>query len=196
MTLDGLCRAVAARIDPRQVGGPLAAALIQIIWTRIRRAEGKLQALLVRFQAGRLRVVTVRRPVVRARVQTRACTVPRGPTATLPRSPTAKLPRGFAWLLPMVPCHAANFSSQLRVLLAEPEMMALLQASAQARRVLAPLCRMLGIEAPVPVVRVSPPLEVAVAAPPVQIFYNEFNEILEDGPEPQVRPACRGSPSG
>jgi len=57
------------------------------------------------------------------------------------------LPRRFGWLLPLVPCEAANRASQLRHLLGEPEMQALLGASPQARRVLAPLCRMLGIEA-------------------------------------------------
>jgi len=46
-----------------------------------------------------------------------------------------------------VPHQAAGFASQLRHMLGEPEMIALLQASAQARRVLTPLCRMLGIEA-------------------------------------------------
>ncbi len=49
----------------------------------------------------------------------------------------------------MVPCEAACFAGQLRTVLAEPEMVALLEASPQARRALAPLCRMLGIEASV-----------------------------------------------
>jgi hypothetical protein len=47
----------------------------------------------------------------------------------------------------MVPCAAAGFGSQLRHLLEEPEMRGLLAQSRQARLVLAPLCRMLGIEA-------------------------------------------------
>jgi len=88
--------------------------------------------------------------------------MPRQPTAKMPRHlcrrlprhlcrrlPSAKMPRRFGWLLSMVPYEAANFSSQLRVALADPEMQDLLRASAQARRVLAPLCRMLAIEAEV-----------------------------------------------
>jgi hypothetical protein len=74
-----------------------------------------------------------------------------------------KLPRRFAWLLALVPCDAAAYASQLRVLLAEPEMMALLAASAQARRVLAPLCRMLGIEASVLAPRVAGAAEAVVS---------------------------------
>jgi len=135
LSLEGLCRAVAARIK----GGAMQAAMILLVWTRIRRAQGKIQWLLMEFQAGRLRANTE----VRVRMASPS------PVLRLPKSPRVKLPRRFAWLLPMVPCEAANFSSQLRGVLAEPEMQGLLAASAQARRVLAPVCRMLGIEAAV-----------------------------------------------
>ena len=46
----------------------------------------------------------------------------------------------------VVPYEAAGYAEQVRALLAEPEMVALIQSAPQARRVLAPLCRMLGIE--------------------------------------------------
>jgi hypothetical protein len=49
-------------------------------------------------------------------------------------------------LLPLVPMHAAGFASQLRAVLEDPEMKALLAAVPQARRVLAPVCRMLALE--------------------------------------------------
>ena len=49
--------------------------------------------------------------------------------------------------MPLVPGEAACFAGQIRGLLAEPEMAGLIAASPQARRVLGPLCRMLGIEA-------------------------------------------------
>jgi len=65
------------------------------------------------------------------------------------------LPRGFGWLLPLVPQEAAGFASQLRVVLAEAEMVALLQASPQARRELRPLCRMLGIALDAPCAETS-----------------------------------------
>jgi len=135
-SLEGLCKAVAARIAPGIAGWAMQAVMIVAIWTRIRRVEGKLQRLLARFLAGRLRVVS----------RDQGVAVSRAPTEKVPRVPTAKLPRSFAWLCVMVPYEAAGFASQLRVVLAEPEMQGLLAASSQARRVLAPLGRMLGIE--------------------------------------------------
>jgi len=211
LTLDGLCRAIAARIDPRGVGGPLPAAMIVLIWTRVRRVEGRIQGLLARFRAGRLRVATrgVRRggasvspapglpqdPTAKLPRYPTA-KLPRYPTAKLPRYPTAKLPRRFGWLLPLVPCEAANRASQFRAVLELAEMQALLAASPQAMRVLAPLFRMLGIEKPVvlPVVT-APAAEVVVErviAAPVAGLVAGFGEF----PAPSVRVACRGSPFG
>ena len=155
LTLDGLCRAVAARIAPGMAGWAMQAAMIVLVWGKIRRIEGKVQRLLARFRAGRLWVRTA--PLVSRSSG--------GGTVKLPRRPTAKLPRRFGWLLAMVPYEAANFSSQLRHLLGDPEMVAFLKASAKARRVLAPLCRMLAIEAQVLEV-LAPAAVVSVTAPP------------------------------
>jgi hypothetical protein len=47
-----------------------------------------------------------------------------------------------------MPYVAAGYGSQLRTVLAEPEMVALLADVAQARRILGPVCRMLGVEIP------------------------------------------------
>ena len=127
--LNGLCRAVAARI----AGGALAPAMIVLIWTRLKRAERQVVDLLTRFRDGRLRVVTGSR---------RAGGGGGGVRSQMP----ATLPRGFAWLIPLVPQWAAGYASQLRVVLAEPEMVALIAAAPQARRALRPMCRMLGIE--------------------------------------------------
>jgi len=140
MTLDGLCRAVAARI----AGGAMAAAMILVVWTRIRRAEQRIQALLVRFRARGFQALPVH-----LRVGMRQGTTTRrraGSTVRLPKLPKVKLPRGFGWLCPLVPCQAANYGSQLRAVLGDPEMVALLKASPQARRILAPICRMLAVE--------------------------------------------------
>jgi hypothetical protein len=131
MALAGLCAAVAARIR----GGAMSGVMILLVCRRVRRIEGRILRLLARFRAGELpgkRVASGGRHsgVIRAR----------------PVSPEVRLPRGFGWLLPLVPCEAANFSSQLRLALAEPEMAGLLAASPGARRVLRPLCRMLAIE--------------------------------------------------
>jgi len=167
LTLDGLCKAVAARIAPGIAGWAMQAATIVLIWGKLRRIEGKVQRLLARFQAGRLWVRTT--PSVSRSGGGRTAKSPLKPTAKLPRLPTAKLPRRFGWLMALVPYEAACFSSQLRHLLGEPEMVALLQASPQARRVLRPLARMLGIEpallAP-PGAPVIAPVIASVIAPP------------------------------
>ncbi len=132
MILDGLYRAVAAR----SARGAMAVGMILLVCGRVRRVERLVLGLLVRFRAGRLWV-------------RRAASGGRGGQGDLApcRASDVRLPVGFGWLLPMVPCAAAGFGSQLRHLLEEPEMRGLLAQSAQARRVLAPVCRMLGISA-------------------------------------------------
>ena len=141
LILGGLARAVAAQSDPRRPGGPLAAWLLMLVWTRVMRTQTRILRLLALFQDGRLRVMTPKRAV----------TVGPGPTrparAGRTRAGAKGVPLKLSWLLPLVPCAAANFACQLRLALAEPEMVALLRACPQARRVLAPLCRMIGIEA-------------------------------------------------
>lgn len=140
MTLGGLCRAVAAR----GVGGILAGPLIFLIWGRLRRIERQFLALVRRLQSGGLR-----RRVVGRRLG-----------ATVVRKVGGRvLPRRFGWLLDLVPHEAACFAGQLRAVLDEPEMVALLAASPEAGRILAPLCRMLGVEA-----GVLAPVAVRVAA--------------------------------
>ncbi len=143
LILDGLARAVAARIAPRGSSGAMAAAMIVLVWTRVKRIDREIQGLLARFRAGRLLVVAAPR-------------MGQGRGGVRPAA--ARLPVRFAWLLAYVPCDAACFAGQLGVVLAEPEMVALLEASPQARRVLAPLCRMLGMDrsllrAPAPIRR-------------------------------------------
>jgi hypothetical protein len=143
LILDMLGRAVAARI----AGGAMQAAMIVLVWTRLRRIDGRMQALMRRFLAGRLVVLTRKRVggsgggggVNRADGGG-------GVESNVGRAVSGRLPRGFGWLLPMVPHVAACYAGQLRTVLAEPEMVALLQAAPQARRLLGPLCRMLGVE--------------------------------------------------
>jgi hypothetical protein len=130
MALAGLFGAVAARVR----SGAMTGVMILLVCRRVRRIEGQVLRLLARFRAGTLRVG----PEV-GRVAGRA------PTAPVRRA-AMRLPLGFGWLLPLVPCEAANFASQVRLALVEPELAALLAASPRARAVLAPLCRMLAIE--------------------------------------------------
>jgi hypothetical protein len=141
--LDGLCRAVAARI----ASGGVSAALIVLIWGRVQRAKREILQVLARFQAGRLRVVRAAKATAH---DLGGVGIGRsgGLRSGIGRAGDAPvLPRGFAWLLPLVPGEAACFAGQITTLLAEPEMIALLEASPHARRVLRPLCSMLGIAA-------------------------------------------------
>jgi len=55
-------------------------------------------------------------------------------------------PGRFGWLVRAAAYRAAGFGCQLRVILEQPEMVALLAAAPQAARVLRPLCRMLAVE--------------------------------------------------
>ena len=130
LSIDGLRRAVAARI----AGGAMQAAMIMMVWSRLRRIETRVLALIAAIRAGRVRTqrVGVERRAVRP-------SVPRLPSVS-------HLPRGFAWLLPMVPYEAAGFASQLRHVLSDPEMVGLLAASPRLGEILRPLCRMLGLE--------------------------------------------------
>ena len=155
LSLDGLCRAVAGRI----AGRAMSAVMIVLVWQRVRRVQREILGLLARFRTGRLRARTGRRA---------------GGTLRAVRRKAIALPRRFGWLLPMVPHEAACFAGQVRSVLAEDEMVALLAASAQARRVLAPVCRMLGIEAgvlgpvgPVRVRRVRGPAAVPESGRPL-----------------------------
>ena len=130
LILNGLCQVVAARV----FGGGVPEALIVLIWRRVRRVEGRLQGLLARFRAGRPMVLRARTAPLASGIR---------------RTGSSRLPRRFGWLLELVPTHAAGYASQLRAVLEEAEVQALLAASPQARRVLAPVCRMLAIEASV-----------------------------------------------
>ena len=116
------------------------------------------------------------------------------------------LPLRFGWLLQLVPYEAANFASQLRAVLAEPEMVALLAASPQAERALRPLCRMLRIEAAVlawrdlvaaePVVVLKVPVPVAARAPMFSDFRIVFPGGLAVPPQEYSGLPARGPPGG
>ena len=149
LSLDGLARCVAARIVARV----MSAAMIVLVCARVRRAERDIRGLLARFQAGRLRVSAVPR-------------VGRGGGG---RNGPRVLPSRFGWLLALAPGEAACFAGQIRAVLAEPDMEALIALSPQARRVLGPVCRMLGIEREVlrPLAAVVP--EVADLVSPVGV---------------------------
>ena len=109
----------------------LDAALVVRVSAQAGRAFGRIERMLARFRAGKLRT---------------GATFPnrKAPEATNPRA--SALPRKFGWLVIAGKHQAAGYASQLQHLMAEPEMAELLEASPQARRVLRPLCRALAIE--------------------------------------------------
>ena len=109
----------------------LDGALVVRVSALAGRVFGRIERMLIRFRAGKLRT-GVTQPNRKAAASTK------------PRAPA--LPRKFGWLVIAGKHQAAGYASQLQHLMAEPEMAELLEASPQARRVLRPLCRALAIE--------------------------------------------------
>jgi hypothetical protein len=132
----GVCRAVAACVGGSGRPQILPADMIVLVWQRVKTAETRLLALMERVRLGRQRLSVVR--AARA-VVGRADGEPAGRVVVA-------LPRRFGWLVAMVGPTAAVRGSQLAHLLDDPEMVALVRDVPQARRLLAPLCRMLGVE--------------------------------------------------
>ncbi len=144
--LDGLCAAIAAR----GIGGLLTAPLIFLLWGRLRRAALRARRLAAKLAAGKP-LVTPRR---------------RNPDPSRPgRPPPPRLPRGYAWVIRLVPA-AAPAASQLRGLLADPEMAELAQAPPM-RRLLRPLCQMLGVTPP-EIPKRAAPSQAAPSRPPAE----------------------------
>ena len=113
--------------------------MAMMVYRRIKRVQRLLLALEARFLAGL--VLTGGRSAGGAGAHvTDAGRVAR------PKAGSLVMPHGFGWLCPLMPSYAATYAGQLRVVLAEPGMVALLAACPQAVRILKPLCRMLGIE--------------------------------------------------
>ena len=137
--------AVAALIARRFLRDPRYMSLIVPLW-------GWLNRTVRRFG----RVPMVAAPTVVRVKRERAVAVAR-----------VRLPAGKAWLIKALGWEAVAFGSQLRTLLAEPEMAALLAAVPRAARVLRPLGRMLGVAVGPVVVRVRKPRPPVVRKPRV-----------------------------
>ena len=125
LILAGVREVVAAR-------GGLFGPLIALLSGRLIRRGLRFAALLAAFRAGTLRASRLR-----------AAGSPRPARSGQPR-----LPDGFGWLVRRCGWQAAGYGGQLRHLLAEPDMAALLLAAPQVGRILRPLCRMLAVELP------------------------------------------------
>ena len=190
LTIRGLWEALAARMakDPTNV------PLLFLAWTRLRRLAVRFEALLADLRAGRLSAAPSGRGA--------AETLPQLPgLAGLP--PPFRAPRESGWLLRLAP-ESAAFAGQVEYLLADPEMKALLAGSAQAGRILRPLCRMLGIRAePALVVRREPPASpgdvaglgdaAGAGAGPLDVLFGLGSEASTAPPPPELRLLVRTS---
>ena len=137
LTTAALCRAVAACLGR----GLMSAGMIVLVWRRVRRAECLFLALVKRVRSGRFRGGWVR--AVLAGCGGARCGEARATTGL-----ECRLPLRFGWLMGVMPYEAAGYAGQMQTVLAEPEMAALLRDVPQARRILGPVCRMLGVEIP------------------------------------------------
>ncbi len=115
--------------------GLLAAVLVALFHRRVGVIGLRMERMLARFRAGRLWRRAVRSaaapcPEMRPRLR-------QGPRVW---------PGQFGWLVRACAHEAAGLGAQLRFVLEQDEMVALLQAAPQARLLLLPLCRALAIE--------------------------------------------------
>ena len=114
--------------------GWLSLPLVLLLYRRLGEIGRRMEGLASRFAAGRVRRRTARAAAAPA-------------TDRGGRRPVGRIwPRRFGWLVTAAGWQAAGYGSQLRAALETPEMVALLAAVPQARRVLRPLCRMLAVE--------------------------------------------------
>ncbi len=164
--IEGLCRAVAAH----GVRGLLTAPLLLLLWSRLSRMAVRARRLANRIAAGA--------PLSTPRRQA----APRSG----PSRPYTRLPNGVTWLVRAVPATASG-AAGLRFLLDDPGM-ADLAKSPPMRRLLRPLCRMLGV-APPPIPKQPPPPEAAAPTPPPAI------ETPHPAPEPRRADPPPGPPA-
>ncbi len=146
-----IIRGLLTAILLRHNGGKLSYEMMQAINHRVMRAAHLVRRLGEALAKG-VPIPTRRSPVPRATEKPGDTEKPRG--TRKPPAPAAegaiRLPRNFAWMTKLVGTEAAAAGSQLRALMEDPEMAALLAASPRMVRTLKPLCRMLGANMPPP----------------------------------------------
>ena len=126
--------------------------LLVAVWGRIGRIHTRLERLIRLWRAGML--PAPRKSCVGG-TRSGICT-----KSALPRVP--------AWLLDAVR-ESAPFGAQLESMLSQDECVAFLAAVPRARRILRPLCRMLGVGVKARRVRTDRPVWVLPKAPPVVV---------------------------
>jgi len=135
--------------------GLLSQVLAMLLYRRLGGICGQMERLCLRFQAGRL----WRRVARSVAVEGVAADGRKRAVASM------RWPGRFGWLVRAAAWQAAGYGSQLRAVLGQPEMVALLMAAPQAARILRPVCRMLAVETSL--LRPRPAGEVSTVAPEV-----------------------------
>jgi hypothetical protein len=143
LLIDGLCAAIAAQ----GARGLLTVPLMLLLWSRLRRMAHRARRLAIRIAAGA--------PLATPR--------PRTAPRAAPSRPYVRLPRGVTWLVRVVPGTAIG-AATLASLLDDPAMAAIAHTPPM-RRLLRPLCRMLGVR-PLPTPGPVTPAARAVPSPP------------------------------
>jgi hypothetical protein len=138
LDLSAVIRALRGAVGGWGGRGLLSQALMLLLYRRLGDIGGQMERLAARFQAGRLWRLGPRLGAserVAAAADGRPCYVP-----------SRVWPGRFGWLVRLMSYQAAGYGSQLRVMLGQPDMVALLLAAPQAARILRPICRMLAVE--------------------------------------------------
>ena len=138
--IGGLQKAVGAWAGRGLIGRLLGI----LLYRRLSEIGLRMERMMARFREGRLAVQPAgMRQAPLDGVDAKAASDAAGAGRLAER---ALWPRRFAWLVIAAAHEAAGFGLQLRHVLEQPEMVALLKAAPQAMRVLRPLCRALAIE--------------------------------------------------
>ena len=170
--------AVVIRAVRGSVGGWVGLRLLDsvlglLLFGRLGRICGQIERLCQRFQAGRLWRMPARAVVA-------------GPRVSQARV-ALRWPARFGWLLRAAAWRAAVYGGQLRVILEQPEMVALLRASPQAGRILRPLCRMLAVETALLRPRLEGDPEISVAPKVVKVRVRRARVPIDFGRIPLPR---------
>ena len=155
-----------ALIARRFLKMPHLSGFTVLLWKRLNRAVPRF------FRA-------LTRPPGKVRAKRARAAAP----ADVVRVRSARLPSGRGWLVRELGWEAAGYMCHLEVLLAEPEMQAVLARFPGAGRILRPLCRMLGI----PASAATPPLVVVATAPESDMAATVVEVAGPDMPPPIER---------
>ena len=140
LSTDPLCAALAARMAKY----PFLAPLLTLAWHWIRRTTRRFARIVERLERGEPDPVRPSRA---------------GIARTPPARRPLRLPNAFAWLRHYVPLCGAYGTQIEHLLKTDPEFAAAVRASPQARRLLRPMLRALGV-------RIGPELTPLFREPP------------------------------